>query len=188
MLATDPRAPDRAPPEEVVRAAFHDLHGRRLHGFGLLLTLGDRSATARLVGEALAVGVDRAGHLRHPERAAAWLRARIVRNAGRMGVARNRVGEDRAALTDLGADPTVVAGLAALDRLERAAMIASTVERFDGRDVATIVDRDGRALERLMMRSRARYAAAYEAAVTDTVQLDGPLATRLHEIAARAMR
>jgi len=188
MLATDPRAPDRAPPEEVVRAAFHDVHGRRLHGFGLLLTLGDRSATARLVGEALAVGVDRAGHLRHPERAAAWLRARVVRNAGRMGVARNRVGDDRAALTHLGADPAVVAGLAALDRLERAAIIASSIERLAGRDVATIVDRDGRALERLMLRSRARYAAAFGAAVTDAIPLDGPLATRLHEIALRAMR
>lgn len=188
MLATDPRAPDRAPPEEVVRAAFHDLHGRRLHGFGLLLTLGDASATARLVGEALAAGVDRAGHLRHPERAAAWLRARVVRYAGRTGVARNRVGDDRAGLMDLGADPAVVAALAALDRLERAAIIASSIERFDGRDVATIVARDGRALEQLMLRARARYAAAYEAAATDTVPLDGPLATRLHEIALRAMQ
>jgi len=105
-----------------------------------------------------------------------------------MGVARNRVGDDRAALTDLGADPAVVAGLAALDRLERAAIIASSIERLAGRDVATIVDRDGRALERLMLRSRARYAAAFGAAVTEAIPLDGPLATRLHEIALRAMR
>jgi len=89
---------------------------------------------------------------------------------------------------DLGAGPAVVAGLAALDRLERAAIIASSIERLDGRDVATIVGRDGRALEQVMLRARARYAAAYEAAATDTVPLDGPLAMRLHEIALRAMQ
>jgi DNA-directed RNA polymerase specialized sigma24 family protein len=187
MLATDPRAPDRAPPEEVVRAAFHDLHGQRLHGFGLLLTLGDRAATSRLVGEALAAGVDRAGHLRHPERAAAWLRARVVRNAGRVGVARHRVGEGGAALTDLGADPAVVSGLAALDRRERATIIASSIERLDARDVSTIVDRDGRSLERLLHHARARYLAAYDAAADDGPAIDGPLAARLHEIAQRAM-
>jgi len=186
MLATDPRAPDRAPPDEVVRAAFHELHGRRLHGFGLLLTLGDRRATSRLVGEALAAGVEQAGHLRHPERAAAWLRARVVRDAGRVGVARHRVG-DRTGLADLGADAAVVAGLAALDRRERAAVIASAIERLDARDVSAIVDRDGRSLERLMQQARARYVAAYDASADDDPPIDGPLAARLHEIAQRAM-
>lgn len=187
MSATDPRVPGRAPPEEVVRAAFHDLHGRRLHGFGLLLTLGDRAAAADLVGEALAAGVERAARLRHPERAAAWLRAHIVRNASRRGVARNRVRGERTILTDLGADAPVVAGLAALDPRERASIIASAIERLDARDVATVVDREGRALEKLQLRARARYATAYEAAVPDDLPLDGPLATRLHEIASRAM-
>jgi DNA-directed RNA polymerase specialized sigma24 family protein len=187
MPATDPLAPDRDPPEEVVRAAFHDLHGRRLHGFGLLLTLGDRRATSRLVGEALAAGVDGVGSLRHPERAAAWLRARIVRNAGRMGVARHRIGDDRAALNELGADAPVVAGLAALDRRERAAIIAASIERLDARDVSTIVDREGRSFEKLMTRARGRYASAYEAAADDEPSIEGPLAARLHEIAIRAM-
>ncbi|HET6657289.1 MAG TPA: hypothetical protein VFG61_05290 [Gaiellaceae bacterium] len=187
MPATDPRVPDRAPPEEVVRAAFHDLHGRRLHAFGLLLTLGDRAATTSLVGEAIAAGVERAELLRHPERAAAWLRARIMRNASRMGVRRHRVGEDRAVLADLGVEAPVVAGLSALDPRERASIIASAIERLDTRDVATIVDREGHALEKLQLRARARYAAAYESAATDDLPLDGPLATRLHEIASRAM-
>jgi hypothetical protein len=187
MLATDSREPDRAPPEEVVRAAFHDLHGRRLHGFALLLTLGDRRATSRLVGEALAAGVARAAQLRHPERAAAWLRARVVRGAGSVGVRRDRTGDDRVALEDLGADAPVVAGLAALDRRERAAIIGASIERLDRRDVATIVDREGASLERLMLRAHARYSAAHEAAATDEPPLDGPLAARLREIAWRAL-
>jgi hypothetical protein len=187
MPATDPRAAEGAPPDDLVREAFHDLHGRRLHGFGLLLTLGDRHASSRLVGEALAAGVDRAGQLRHPERAAAWLRARVVRSSGRMGVARNRIGRDRTCLADLGADAPVIAGLAALDRLERAAIIASSIEQLDARDVSTIVGRDAGALERLLSRARNRYATAYEAAAVDYPPLDGPLAERLHEIAVRAM-
>ena len=188
MTATDQRAPDRAaPPAEVVRAAFLDLHGRRLHGFALLLTLGDRPTASRLVGEAMEAGIDRAAELRHPERAAAWLRARIVQNAGRAAVARKRLDDDRSALTELGADPPLVAGLAALDRHERAAIIASAIERLDARDVSTIVDRDGASLERLLLRARGRYAAAYEAAADDDPPFEGPLAARLHEIALRAM-
>lgn len=190
MPETDPRSPTASPErerEDLVRKAFHELHGRRLHGFGLLLTLGDRGAASRLVGEALAAGVERAGHLRHPERAAAWLRARVVRNAGRAGVGRGRVGDDRAAIAELGADAAVIAGLAALDRAERAAIIASSIERLDGRDVATIVGREAGSLERLLSRARRRYAMAYEAAAIDEPPLNGPLAARLHEIAMRAM-
>ncbi|HEX5040006.1 MAG TPA: hypothetical protein VFW95_07735 [Candidatus Limnocylindria bacterium] len=191
MQETDPRPPVTAPPDveraDLVREAFHELHGRRLHGFGLLLTLGDRRGASRLAGEALAAGADRAGHLRHPERAAAWLRARVVRNAGGAGVARDHVGDDRAALADLGADGPVIAGLAALDRTERAAVIASSIERLDTRDVATIVGREAGSLERLLSGARRRYAAAYEAAAIDDPPLNGPLAVRLHEIAMRAM-
>src|ERR687895_367576 len=72
MAPPPERSPD--PPVEVVRAAFRELHGRRLHGFALLLTLGDRERAASLASDALAAGQLRVDELRHPERAAAWLR------------------------------------------------------------------------------------------------------------------
>ena len=31
---------------DLIRAAFRDLHGARLHGFALLVTLGDRANAA----------------------------------------------------------------------------------------------------------------------------------------------
>lgn len=184
MPATDSAPLDRppGPPAEAIRDAFRDLHGRRLHGFALLLTLGDRPAAARLSSEALAAGSARIGELRHPERAAGWLRRRVVADAR---VARNQRGDGRA-LMELGADEPVIASMAALDRLERAALIASAIERLDPRDVAVIVGRDGSALDRLLRRARERYLRAY--AVTGPRDPpDGPIATHVHGLARRAM-
>ena len=79
--------------------------------------------------------------LRHPERAAAWLRAHVAKGAASI---RRREGRVVAvALGGLGADPAVVAGLAALDMSERAAFIAASIETLDPRDVAVVVERDG---------------------------------------------
>ena len=177
MSATDP-----APPADAARAAFRELHGRRLHGFALLLTLGDRATAARLASEALATGAARIDELRHPERAAAWLRRRVVD-----GARSNRgVRVDGRILLDLGVDGPVVAGIAALDRLERAALIASAVERLDRRDVATIVGRDGSALDRLLRRARQRFMRIHAETATEDPP-DGPIVTRVHELARRAM-
>src|SRR6185503_21221515 len=51
---------------ELLGAAFRDLHGPRLHGFALLLMLGDRRAAGVASGRALSAGVARAQQLRHP--------------------------------------------------------------------------------------------------------------------------
>ena len=184
MPSSDASSLDRSPdpPAEAVRAAFRELHGRRLHGFTLLLMLGDRPAAARLASEALAAGCARIGELRHPERAAAWLRRRVVEGARR---ARIQPGEGQV-LIELGADDSVIASIAALDRLERAALIASTIERLDRRDVAVIVGRDGPALDRLLRRARERYLQA-DAAIGPRGPLDGPIATHVHGLARRAM-
>ena len=64
-----------------MRDAFRELHGSRLHGFAQLLVLGDRHAAAKLASDALADGAARVDELRHPERAAAWLRRRVVERA-----------------------------------------------------------------------------------------------------------
>ena len=173
------RSPNSNP--EVMRAAFRELHGRRLHGFALLLTLGDRPAAARLASDALEAGATRVDELRHPERAAAWLRHRVVGRA-RIGRAADA---DARVLLNLGVDEALVVAFGSLGRLERAALIASTVERLDRRDVASIVGREGSSLDRMLRRARGRLMRAY--AETAVEPPDGPIAAHVQGLARRAM-
>jgi hypothetical protein len=70
--------------EEHSRTAdFVELHGDRLFGFAMLVTLGDRVLAGKVSAEALAKGVERISELRHPVRAAAWLRGEVTKGAGR---------------------------------------------------------------------------------------------------------
>jgi DNA-directed RNA polymerase specialized sigma24 family protein len=176
-------------PPELVRAAFRDLHGTRLHGFALLVTMGDRARAARLAGEAIAAGTARTTELRHPERAAAWLRRRVTRNAERAGrpARRGPAAEGRRALEELGADAAAFAGLSALSTRERAALVADSIERLDRGDVATIVGVDGARLDRLVGRARRRYTETVAAALDDEAAVSGPTAIRIQAIAARAL-
>ena len=177
-------------PPELVRAAFRDLHGTRLHGFALLVTLGDRACAARLTGEALAAGTARTAELRHPERAAAWLRRRVTRNAGRGGRPTRAVrpaGDGRPALEALGVDAAAFAGLSRLTTRERAALVADSIERLDRGDVATIVGVGGSRLDRHIRHVRARYAASVAEALDDASAAHGPTAERIRAIAARAL-
>src|ERR687895_125875 len=107
-------------------AAFRELHGQRLHGFALLVTLGDRARAGRIAAQALAEGAERASHLRHPERAAAWLRARVLGLARKAhtGRARSMTPEQRDALDAIGVEPAVADALATLDIRERAVVVA----------------------------------------------------------------
>lgn len=179
------RAADDTPmPDETLRAAFRDLHGARLHGFALLLTLGDGSRAAGLAADALAAGIARLDELRHPERAAAWLRRRVLERDGASGAAPD--GGTVPALLELGADGPVMAALAALRPSERAALIASTIERLDLRDVGTIIGRDGPATDRVVRRARSRYLDAY-AAAPDAAPGSGPIVTRIGDAARAAM-
>ncbi|MEO5986048.1 MAG: hypothetical protein ABIW50_03625 [Candidatus Limnocylindria bacterium] len=173
-----------------MRDAFRELHGTRLHGFALLLTLGDRAAAARLAAEALAEGVGRVGELRHPVRGAAWLRAHVVR-ASRVNDRRRAVpaGQSEVTLTPLGVDRAVLAGLSRVDHLGRAALIAGLVERFDRGDVATIVGRDGARLDRLLRKARESYAAGHMAlAPNHEVPTPGPMVERIRDVTRRALQ
>lgn len=176
--------------------AFRELHGSRLHGFALLLTLGDRTRAARLTAETMAEGVARVGELRHPERAAAWLRARVLRRAGGdRGDAGARRGDADLALAELGVGASVAAGLRRLSVVERAAVVTTAVERLDRRDIATVLGREGRDLERLVGRAMRAYLAAASAARRnlpagglDVPTLPGPITDRVHRAAERALR
>jgi hypothetical protein len=174
------------PPERsALEAAFRELHGRRLHGFALLLTLGDTDRAAVLAGEALTAGTEHATELRHPERAAAWLRARVTRRAGRVPRPDAR---STLTLAGLAVDDATLAGLAVLDTRTRAAVIGRAVEGLDLRDVGTIVERDGRDLSRLVERGIVRYAAARAATATAPPDDEaGPLVDRIRTTARRAV-
>ena len=185
MPTATPNDQVSAPSPDIARTAFRELHARRLHGFAQLLVLGDRALAARLAAEALASGALDIDALRHPERAAAWLRQHVVDHAGRTAAGGSQA-VDRHALGDLGADDGVVAGLALLGKNERAALIASAIERLDRRDVATIVGRDGGPLDRLLRKARQRYLDGYTAVAREPVG-DGPLTARIRDVAQRTL-
>ena len=144
------------------RAAFHELHGRSLNGFALLVTLESPAVAALRASESISVGMARLDELRHPERAAAWLRADLLGRTRRRAAPLEQSASDLAAI---GVDAAVLAGLAALSPRERAALVAADVERLDPRDVATIVGRSGARLDRLLVGARRRYLVRYLASM-----------------------
>ncbi len=172
----------RVPPDRsALEAAFRELHGRRLHGFALLLTLGDRDRAATLAGEALSAGCLRVAELRHPERAAAGLRARVTRRVGRVTPS-----EPAPSLASLGVDGATLHGLAALDTRARAAVIGRASEGLDLRDVGTIVERAGRPLGRIVDRGIARFVAA-RASIAGSEDEAGPTTELIRTVARQAI-
>ncbi len=173
---------------EAQHAAFRELHGPTLHGFALLLTLGDRARAARLSADALADASERLGELRHPERAAAWLRSRVVRDVTRHRRVPDPRSSDRVAILEqMDVDDAIIAGLAALRLRERAALVAANIERLGLPDVAVIVGRSDRQLSDLLARARTTYFRAYAATAGDAQPIAGPTVDRVRAIAARAM-
>ena len=180
----DPAAADAS--SEALRRALRELHAPSLHGFALLLTLGDRRRAVSLTADALAAGEAHATELRHPERAAAWLRARVVAAAGRRD-SRIDAQVRLDALDTLGVSPAVLAGLAALGVVERAALIGSGIERLDDRDVAAIVGRSGNRFDALLRRARQGFLDGCAAAPDGPSGFGGPLTDLVRAAAARAM-
>ena len=183
-LPQEPASADASPGE--LQRAFRDLHGPTLHGFALLLALGDPRTALDLTSDALAAADAHAAELRHPERAAAWLRSRVTAAIGRHD---SRIDAEARldALEPLGITPSVLAGLAALGVLERAAMIGSSIERLADHDVATIVGRSGNRFDSLLRRARQRFLEGCAAAPDGVPTLDGPLSDLVRSAAARAM-
>ena len=178
-----------APDIELLRAAFRDVHGARLHGFALVLTLGDRQAAARLTADTFAALADEAPRLRHPERAAAALRAELLRRAPRRRS--GAVGDSELQVLErLGVDAPTAAALARLATAERAAVLASQIERFSDEDVAVILGVSPARARQATNRARRRYAE--QRPVTDATQAtdaprDGSIVARVQATAARAM-
>jgi hypothetical protein len=177
--------------DATLAAAFRDLHGPRLHGFALLVGLGDSRAAERAAGFALAAGAAQAAALRHPERAAAWLRARTLRGIGQ-GRPSAPIESRLAALAPLGVSETVYRGLAGLSIEARAAIVASAIERFDPIDVETILDAAPAAARHAVAEARRRYLRHTARTAPDETDSPpdepmGELATHVQDVATRAI-
>lgn len=161
---------------------FVELHGDRLLGFAMLVTLGDPSLAGQLTSEALGAGVARLEQLRHPVRAAAWLRGEVTNNAGRpaWGHRRPNETERRDVLRSMGVDPPTYDALASLNVRSRAAVVATAVEGFAVADVFEIVGSDER-----VRHARRDFLTAYLAASQsrDWSPPKGELATRVRAAA-----
>lgn len=171
---------------ELLRAAFRDVHGVRLHGFALIVLLGDRATAARLASEAIAAAAVDAPRLRHPERAAAVLRASVLGRARRERVPKALTESHRSALAHLGIDEATAIALARLRAEERAALVASQVERLSDDDVATILRTTPGRARRTAMAARRRFIQGLPAGGTAD-DLHGPIAERVRGVASRAM-
>jgi hypothetical protein len=173
--------------------AFRDVHGPRLHGFAMLITLGDEQAAERAAGRALAAGAERAAALRHPERAAAWLRARALHDLNRWprGGSSIPVASRREALAGLGVHDGVYEALAPMSVRARAALVASAIERFEPIDIETILDASPVATRHAIAKARDRYLRLVrdEPGIPDgsSPGPDGELAKRVMAVVSRAM-
>jgi hypothetical protein len=168
---------------EIPQRAFIDLHGRSLHGFSLLLCLGDERTAGQLTADALARGLGRTEELGHPERAAAWLRSQVYRDF----VPRESEVDLSPTLQSMGLTPDALSGLAALGGKERAAMIAGDVERLDRRDAATVIGASDREFSRVIGQARRRYVDAFVVASAGRPVADGPIVRHLRGETARLL-
>jgi DNA-directed RNA polymerase specialized sigma24 family protein len=139
----------------------------------------------------LAAGAARAGELRHPERAAAWLRSRVVDALRRAPEGRiHTPAERRAVLLGLGTPEASVAALEGLSLEDRAALVAGSVERFTLTDVAVILGRDPSTARRILHAARRRYLAEADHWMADlpaAATPGGEIAERVERVAAGAM-
>jgi len=180
----------RASDEEgILRAAFRDAHGARLNGFALLVTLGDQALAASLAADALGAGTRQADVLRHPERAAAWLRARVLKSTPRR-VSRRKAPTDegrRAALAAIGVDDLTYSTLASLTVEERAALVASSLEGFAPIDMEEILGSGPRIARRRASEARLKFFEQRGAGDQAGSPPIGPLGSRVREIVDQAL-
>jgi DNA-directed RNA polymerase specialized sigma24 family protein len=185
------RASDK---EGLLRAAFRDAHGARLNGFALILTLGDNELAGALSAEALAAGSPHAATLRHPERAAAWLRQRVLRRIPR---ASRRAGpseeERRSTLAALGVDAATYDVLARFSIQQRAAFIAGEVEGLSPLDLELVLGTGASSARRRLSETRRlflarRSAAADRTAMPDTSSLEARIQTIANQALGRTAR
>jgi hypothetical protein len=145
-------------------APDHDQLDAALHGFALILTIGDRSQSASVAARALADAAPADPEV-DPSRVTTWLRARVLRDVRRLPRDARLTSDDRfAALHELGVERSTTEALAGLSLDERAALIAASVERHELSAVATIIGKSPVEARRILRAARAGYRDAALAA------------------------
>lgn len=189
LETSPPVAQDPSAPEALVRAAFREVHGRRLHGFALIVSLGDRELAARLVRRALADGVAQASSLRHPERGASWLRHRVLRGVPRRLRNGPTMDERRAALAAVGVSHRAFDALAGFSTAERATLVAGNLEGLGQMDLERIMGSRRAASPARILEARRRFLVAHFEAANRQGGEDriGPLGERVMKIARQAL-
>ena len=160
------------------------MHAARLHGFALLVTCGDADAAAHLTNTVLGAHASRIAVARHPERAAAALRAELLRRARRLRRPEIAPSDRAATLRALNVDASAAEALARLGVRARAALVAADVERFSPEDIAIILDTSAASVRRTVRAARRHYIAAHPGPPPGVV---GPIRAQIAEIAARAL-
>jgi DNA-directed RNA polymerase specialized sigma24 family protein len=155
-----PRAAVGVPGGEAPHA-LPEQQGAAVHGFALILAMGDRPRALRLATEALDAAAARSHQLSTDGEAGTWLRAWIVQHIGPMPA--NVSLDDparRHALELVGVSDVVAAAISTLTVEERAALLAASVEGFSLPEVATVLDCTQTMARRILKRARGRYAEA----------------------------
>jgi hypothetical protein len=187
METTQPVAHIAGHAEGMLRAAFRDVHGPSLHGFALLLTLGDREVASRIASLALAEGARRAATLRHPERAAAWLRRRVIHAYGGRRRPELPLEERLTALAAMGVDEGAYEALAGLSLADRVALVAGEIERLDPTDLELVLQEGTSRVRRRVSQARTRFLVRRMAVVSTGTEALGPVGKRIIDIANRML-
>ena len=168
---------------------------RRLHGFAVLVALGDDVA-ANAAWQAARAAYPVAQHHRE-QPADGWQRRRVVEELREgtkqhidrwLGVAPQLPMEHRARLRGLGASDAAMYGLRALSPFDRGVVIAVAAERLDDAALRTLVGRGQAATRRTVTRAMRRYLRAVQATLGSQPwtrrQPSGELAERVAQAAA----
>jgi len=164
------------------------VHGARLHGFALLVAAGDAGRARQAAAEALEAGAAQAARLRHPERAAAWLRRHtlLTLRRGRLGKGLSEAVR-QAALAELGVGMGAYRALGQLSLEQRAAVVASAIEGLAPIDLETIMGAPADRSRRLATDGLRRYLAAMAPTLPVGLAPAGPLARRIRAAADLAL-
>jgi DNA-directed RNA polymerase specialized sigma24 family protein len=172
-----------------LQAAVSDAHAARLHGFALLLTVGDEPRAAAAAIAALEAGREGIPEMQDPQRAAAWLRREVIGELRRTWPTPHLPPQERrAALGRMGVVEPLISALEGMSAERRAALVAGTIEQMGMADVATMLDTDTGGAYRAVEGARLDYiTTAARTAGSSPPAAPGPLARRIGEIRAGAV-
>jgi DNA-directed RNA polymerase specialized sigma24 family protein len=180
--------PVEAEDAEQLQAASWDAHAARLHGFALLLTVGDQPRAASAAIAALEAGAERA-ESQDSDQAAAWLRREVIGELRRTWPTPQLPPEERhAVLHRMGVADPLISSLEGMSAERRAALVVSTIEGMAMADVANTLDTDLGDAYRVVEAARLDYlTTAMQVTAPGPAEIPGPLARRISEIQARAI-